>query len=78
MRELLFKMSKFAWDSTQETPFAKVKDMKTKSPGTVLDYFAKVLFCKLTPQNIFIWANLLQEGNPVLYASKSLTSSEIN
>ena len=80
LRELLGKSVEFYWGKPQEEAFTKVKEIITQEPGQVLSYYdpAKLLTLQTDSSRSGLWATLLQEGKPIAYASKSLTSSEKN
>ena len=77
MRDLLKKEIEFVWDDAQEDSFEKLKDMITRSP--VLKYFNKeedlVLQCDASERGL--GACLMQNGQPIAYASRALTQAEI-
>ena len=70
----------FYWGKPQEEAFSKVKEIITQEPGQVLAYYdpAKPLILQTDSSRSGLGATLLQEGKPIAYASKSLTSSEKN
>jgi len=80
LRQLLAKDVEFSWDSPQIDAFQKVKDIITISPGPVLSYFdpKKPLTLQVDASKYGLGAALMQDDKPVAYASKSLTTTEIN
>ena len=80
LRELLSNSVEFYWGKPQEEAFSKVKEIITQEPGQVLAYYdpAKPLILQTDSSRSGLGATLLQEGKPIAYASKSLTSSEKN
>ena len=78
MRRLLVKDSQFEWTSEQQSAFARVKEMICAC-GT-LSYFdpAKPIILQCDASTVGLGAVLLQEGKPIAYASRSLTSTEKN
>ena len=68
----------FAWDEVANTSFQKIKDLIAKSTTKPLRYYDQ-----RTPVTVQVDASqrglgacLLQEGEPIAYASKSLTDTE--
>ncbi|VDI07841.1 Hypothetical predicted protein [Mytilus galloprovincialis] len=80
MRAILNKDVEFAWDQPQIAAFQKVKEILTRSPGPILSYYdpTKDLTLQVDASKYGLGAVLLQDDKPVAYASKSLTTSEIN
>ena len=76
LRTLLVKDVEFCWDDPQKQAFRKVKEVITKSP--VLAYFdpQKVTTLQCDASKYGLGATLMQEGQPIAFASKSLTQSE--
>ena len=77
---ILNKEVEFAWDEPQIAAFKKVKEVLTSSPGLILSYYdpTKDLTLQVDASQYCLGAVLLQNDKPVAYASKSLTTSEIN
>ena len=75
LRDLLKKDVEFIWDACHDRAFQKIKDVLTDCP--VLAYFNKDVTLQVDASKYGIGATLLQEGKPVLYASKTLTLSEV-
>lgn len=80
LHELLSNSVEFYWGKPQEAAFSKVKEIITMEQGQVLAYYdpAKTLILQTDSSRSGLGATLLQEGKPIAYASKSLTSSEKN
>jgi hypothetical protein len=70
------------WDEPQDRAFKKVKEILTsgRSPGPVLAYYdpSKALTLQADASKYGLGVVLLQNSRPVAYASKTLTTSEIN
>lgn len=79
MRQLLSKDTVFCWPKPQDDAFSKMKEIITR-PGPVLQYYdhTKPLTLQCDASKYGLGAALLQEGKPIAYNSKSLTTSEIN
>ena len=76
MRSLLKKNSEFAWDCVQQTAFDNMKLLIT-SAGTLAYYDAKKeVTLEADASKHGLGAVLMQEGKPVAYASKSLSTAE--
>ncbi|CAC5355707.1 unnamed protein product [Mytilus coruscus] len=80
MRAILNKDVEFAWDEPQIMAFKKVKEVLTRSPGPILSYYdpTKDLTLQVDASKYGLGAVVLQDDKPVAYASKSLSTSEIN
>ena len=80
LRELLGKSVEFYYGKPQEEAFTKVEEIITHEPRQVLSYYdpAKSLILQTDSSRSCLGATLLQEGKPIAYSSKSLTSSEKN
>lgn len=78
LRELLGKSVEFYWGKPQAEALVKVKQIITQAP--VLGYYDpdKPLVLQTDSSRSGLGATLLQDGKPIAYASKSLTSSEKN
>lgn len=76
LRNLLQKDAEFVWDDPQPHAFQEVKKIITNAP--VLGYFdpEKQLVLECDASKSGIGCYLMQDGRPITYASKSLTSSE--
>jgi len=79
LRELQKKDVVFSWQKSQQQAFDSVKELLTK-PGLVLGIydFRKPLVLQTDSSRVGLGATLLQEGRPIAFASKSLTSSQKN
>jgi hypothetical protein len=78
LRELLRKDVVFRWDHSQEKAFQKLKELLASPP--VLCYFdhKKDVTLSVDSSSTGLGAVLLCGNNPVAYASRSLTQSQIN
>ena len=76
MRKLQKSDTVWAWESEQQTAFEKTKTALTTLP--VLAYFdkSKEHIIQTDASKIGLSAVLLQEGQPVVYASRTLTETE--
>ena len=68
----------FAWDEVANASFQKIKDLIAKSATKPLWYYdrRKPLTVQADASQRGLGACLLQEGEPIAYASKSLTDTE--
>lgn len=80
LRQLLKQSSEFVWDETHDCAFQQMKDLITQEPGPVLTYFdpKRKLRLQVDTSKSGLGAVLLQEGKPIMYTSKSLSSTEEN
>ena len=78
LRQLTRQDVVFAWDDQQEKAFEKVKEMLVSPP--ILKYYEpdKELVMQCDASQGGLGAALMQEGRPIAYASRSLTSSGRN
>ena len=78
IRSLLKEDIDFMWNSAQEKAFEEIKRMISNAP--VLAYYdsKKELIVQCDASNKGLGACLLQEGKPLAYASRALTSAEQN
>ena len=78
LHELLSNSVEFYWGKPQEAAFTKVKEIIKQEPGQVLAYYdpEKMLILQTDSSRSGLGTTLLQEGKPIAYAFKSLTSSE--
>uniref|UniRef100_A0A8C5MRX3 Gypsy retrotransposon integrase-like protein 1 n=1 Tax=Leptobrachium leishanense TaxID=445787 RepID=A0A8C5MRX3_9ANUR len=80
LRALLQKDAMWSWDANMEKTFDKVKKVITKHPGPILKYFD--VNCDTTLQvdasQFGLGAVLIQQGHPVAYASRALTTTQAN
>ena len=76
MRELLHDDVVFNWEQPQEDSFNKLKSALCSAP--VLAYYdpAKELTLQVDASSTGVGAALLQEGRPLAFASKALTSTQ--
>ena len=76
LRELCKKDAEFIWSSPQEKAFQAVKDAATNVP--VLRYYDlnKEVTIQCDASQTGLGAALMQEGQPVAYASRALTDTE--
>ncbi|KAL9951231.1 hypothetical protein ACROYT_G043856 [Oculina patagonica] len=76
LRDLTQSNVVFAWNEAQQTAFEKLKEMVTRTP--VLHYYnlkeEVTLLCDASQSGL--GATLLQNGQPVAYASRALTPAE--
>ena len=68
----------FAWDEVANTSFQKIKDLIAKSATKPLRYYdqRKPVKVQADASQRGLGTCLLQEGEPIAYASKSLTDTE--
>ena len=80
MRNLLTNNVEFSWDQPQADAFQKVKDLITQTPGPILAFFdpKKEVTLQTDASKFGLGASILQSGKPIAFASKSLTTSEVN
>ena len=78
LRSLLKQENEFVWDQPQNLAFQKVKSIITSTP--VLGYFDpnETLTIECDASKHGIGTCIMQHGQPIAYASKSLTDAEIN
>lgn len=78
LRSLTEKDVSFHWDSEQEASFQKLKNLVTDSP--VLRYYdpKKPLTLTVDASSKGLGAAIVQEGQPIAYASRALTKSQQN
>ena len=78
LRQLEKKEVEWHWQRPQSKAFKEIKDLVTKAP--VLRYFdvSKNITIKCDASQHGISATLLQEGQPVHYANRALTTTEQN
>ena len=77
IRDILKKDVIFHWDPTQEAAFTEIKKILSTPP--VLTYYDvnKPVMISCDASQSGLGALLLQEGKPVAYASRALTSTEV-
>ena len=78
LRSLLQKEVEWHWDSEQENSFVALKKLVTNAP--VLSYYdpKKPLVLTVDASSKGLGAAVVQEGRPIAYASRALTSSQQN
>ncbi|XP_021340552.1 uncharacterized protein K02A2.6-like [Mizuhopecten yessoensis] len=78
LRELLKKDIAWIWDTTHDHALKVIKDVLTAKP--VLNFFdqTKPVTIQADASQNGLGACLMQEGKPIAYASRSLTSAEKN
>ena len=78
LRSLLKKETQWSWYDEHDNSLAKIKEVLTSRP--VLRFFDinKPATIQADPSQNGLGGCLLQEGRPVIYASRSLTSAERN
>ena len=78
LRQLEKKEVEWHWQRPQSKAFNEIKDLVTKAP--VLRYFdvSKNITIQCDASQYGIGATLLQEGQPVHYANRALTTTEQN
>ena len=78
MRDLLKEDTEFVWDEMQQSALQGIKEVLTQHP--ILSYFdpRKEVTLEVDASKSGLGAAIFQEGKPVAYASKSLSSTEQN
>ena len=78
LRAMLKQDAIFAWDEMANTSFQKIKDLIAKSATKPLHYYdrRKPVTEQADASQRGLGACLLQEGQPIAYASRSLTDTE--
>jgi hypothetical protein len=78
LREILKKNNSFIWEKAQESAFMKIKSLVSDTP--ILRHFDpnKHVTLQVDASSYGLGAVLLQDGQPVEYASKSLTDAQKN
>ena len=78
LRAMLKQEAVFAWDELANASFQKIKDLIAKSATKPLRYYdqRKPVTVQADASQRGLGACLLQDGQPIAYASKSLTNSE--
>ena len=68
----------FTWDEMANASFQKIKDLIAKTATKPLRYYdwTKLVTVQVDASQRGLGACLLQEGEPIAYASKSLTDTE--
>lgn len=70
----LLKKNKFHWDEQAIVAFEELKKRMTRTHALKLPDFSKVFVVETDASNVGIGAVLSQEGHPLAYFSKKLTS----
>ena len=78
LRAMLKQEAIFAWDEMANSSFQKIKDLIAKSATKPLRYYdrRKPVTVQADASQRGLGACLLQDGQPIAYASKSLTDTE--
>ena len=78
LRAMLKQDAVFTWDEMANASFQKIKDLIAKSATKPLCYYdrRKPVTVQADASQRGLGACLLQEGQPIAYASKSLTDTE--
>ena len=78
LRAMLKQEAVFAWDEMANASFQKIKDLIAKSATKPLRYYdrRKPVTVQVDASQRGLGACLLEDGQPIAYASKSLTDSE--
>ena len=78
LRAMLKQEAVFAWDEMANASFQKIKDLIAKSATKPLCYYdrRKPVTVQADASQRGLGACLLQDGQPIAYASKSLTDTE--
>ena len=78
LRAMLKQDAVFAWDEVANASFQKIKDLIAKNATKPLRYYdrRKPVTVQADASQRGLGACLLQEGEPIAYASKSLTDTE--
>ena len=78
LRQLTHKDTDWHWSEVHENAFTRIKEAATQAP--VLRYFdpAQKTVLQCDASDTGLGATLLQNGQPVAYASRSLTDTERN
>ena len=78
LRAMLKQEAVFAWDEMANASFQKIKDLIAKSATKPLHYYdqRKPVTVQADASQRGLGACLLQDGQPIAYASKSLTDTE--
>ena len=74
----MHKSNEWMWESQQEEAFNTIKDLVTNHP--VLTYYdvQKNATIQCDASDCGLGASLMQEGQPVAYASRTLSQTERN
>ena len=79
LRAMLKQEAVFAWDEKANASFQKIKDLIAKTATKPLRYYdrTKPVTVQADASQRGLGTCLLQEGQPIAFASKSLTGTEI-
>ncbi|UYV74356.1 K02A2.6-like [Cordylochernes scorpioides] len=78
LRKLTMKNSTWSWSKNHQAAFEKIKDLASKAP--ILRYFDadKSIAIQCDASKHGLGATLLQESQPIIFASRSLSKTEQN
>ena len=76
IRDILKKEIPFHWDSPQEELFSKLKNILSSTPVLTFYDMKKPVIISCDASQSGLGALLLQDGKPVAYASRALSSAE--
>ena len=78
IRELLRKDTEFQWSHKQNKAFKEIKEILTRQPGAVIKFFdvRKPITVSFDASKNGLAAVLLQDEQPIAYASRSMTEAE--
>ena len=76
IRDILKKDVPFHWDSPQDDSFTKIKSILSSAPVLTFYDVNKSLVISCDASQSGLGALLLQDGKPVAYASRALSSAE--
>ena len=78
LRKLICKDNKWMWESQQEEAFSTIKDLVIKHPVLTYHDVQKDVTIQCDASDCRLGASLMQEGQPVAYASRALSQTERN
>ena len=78
IRELLRKDTEFQWSHERNKAFKEIKEILTRQPSAVLKFFdvTKPITVSFDASKNGLAAVLLQDEQPIAYASRSMTEAE--
>ncbi|UYV75303.1 K02A2.6-like [Cordylochernes scorpioides] len=78
LRKLIMKNSTWSWSKNHQAAFEQIKDLASKAP--ILRYFDadKSIAIQCDASKHGLGATLLQESQPIIFASRSLSKTEQN
>ena len=78
IRELLRKDTEFHWSHEQHKAFKEIKEILTRQPGAVLKFFdvTKPITVSFDASKNGLAAVLLQDEQPITYASRPMTEAK--